>query len=211
MSNNGHSGLFPYYHCQSVKYGCKCRFNAQKVHLAMQEYLKTFEPCDEAIELFNVVLGDYFNTQDKERLNAKYEIEKQIEKADERINKIQDEFADENINVQQFKEMMARYEGQKNDLIMQHASFTKVSPDFEKYVSYSTGLLQNLSYYYTTSLPSVQHKLIGLIFPEKLTFTGTVYQTTKINEAFSLICNIDKGFKENNPAIYAGQSYQVSS
>jgi hypothetical protein len=60
--------------------------------------------------------------------------------------------------------------------------------------------LQDLGNYYSTSSPTIQHKLTGLIFPEKLVFTGTTYKTNKMNEVFSLICSISLGLQKNSPA-----------
>ena len=60
--------------------------------------------------------------------------------------------------------------------------------------------IKKLTNYYANTLPITQNKLIGLIFPDKLIFTGEAYKTTKINLVFSLICNVDKGLKKDSPA-----------
>lgn len=41
--------------------------------------------------------------------------------------------------------------------------------------------------------------MISSIFPEKVTFVKGVYRTTRINEVFSLLCSVDKDFKEKQP------------
>jgi site-specific DNA recombinase len=196
----GNGGKYPYYHCQPAKYGCKCRFSAKEAHSAITDYLKTFQPTEEIIALFQAVLADIFNSHEGDRHNNQKQIEEQINAINSRITKIEDDYADGNITVKVFNTLNEKFQAQKNELVMQHATMPKTPPDFNRYISYSSNLMQNLSNYYTAAIPSTQNRLIGLIFPEKLTFTGTEYKTTKTNEAFSLICSMGKGYKENSPA-----------
>ena len=196
----GNGGKYPYYHCQQTKYGCKHRFSAKNAHSVMEDYLETFQTSDESINSFKVVLADIFNTSDNDRLNSKKALEEQINTLDKRINKIGEDYADDNISVQQYNMFNDKFQAQKNELIMQHATFAKIPPELNNYITYGCGLIKNISNYYVNSLPPIKHKLIGLIFPEKITFTGTAYKTNKLNEIFNLMCNVDKGLKENSSA-----------
>jgi hypothetical protein len=47
--------------------------------------------------------------------------------------------------------------------------------------------------------------IIGSIYPEKLTFDGFQYRTTRVNEAVELIYALDKGFTKNE----TGQTKEV--
>ncbi|MFV0607045.1 MAG: hypothetical protein ACK5NK_14515, partial [Niabella sp.] len=123
-----------------------------------------------------------------------------IEDVKRRINNVDDKYVDGNISDENYNRIVQKLKDEENELIMQHATFTKVPPDLNKYVNYSTGLLKNLSEYYTTATSSTKHKLIGVIFPEKLTFSENWYYTTKTNEVFSLICSLDKGLQQKSPA-----------
>lgn len=199
----GNGGKYPYYHCQQSKYGCKFRVSAKDAHSAMVEYLKTFQASEEVIGLFTKVLTNIFQANDIDRGNHKVAVEKEIEALNRRIEAITDDYADGNLSVTDFNTINKRYEDKKTELIMQHATFTKVPANFNRYVTYSCGLLQNLSQYYVDSLPTIQNKLVGLIFPEKLTFTGKEYKTTKTNEVFTLICSTGKAIKENSSANFA--------
>lgn len=200
----GNGGKYPYYHCQQTKYGCKFRLSANKAHVVMAEYLKKLQPTNEVLCLFEAVLKDIFNTNDKDRLNQRDAIFEQIKAIDKRIQNITDDYADGNLAIVQFNNILKRYEDQKGELVMQHATFAKVPPEFKNYISYSCGLLKNLSNYYANALPSTQNKLVGLIFPENLVFTGSEYKTVKTNEVISLISNVDKELQKNSPAEIAG-------
>ena len=189
-----------YYHCQTNKYACNHRVNANNAHKVLQEYLQTFQPSEEVIELFTHVLSDLFNTKDGDRQQRKKQIEDAIEEINGRIENIDYKYADGTITDDNYNRIISKLKNDHNELIMQHATFTKVSPDLRKYASYSTGLLQNLTGYYAAATASTKHKLLGVIFPEKLAFKENWYYTTKANEVFSLICSLDKGLHEKSPA-----------
>lgn len=196
----GNGGKYPYYHCQPKKYNCKKRFPAKIAHSKLVEFLKGLEPKPEVINLFTAVLSDIFSNNDNDRLSQKKLIESQIEAIDKRIDTVANDYADGNLPVQEYKLLKDKFEDQKNKLVMIHTTFIKTPPNFDRYITYSTGLLQNISNYYMEAEPSIQNRLIGLIFPENLTFTGEEYKTEKTNETLALICSISKGLKEKSPA-----------
>jgi len=208
--SKGNGGLYPYYHCQPVKYSCKVNFNAKKVHNAMEHYLKNYEVKHEVIETYKVILTEIFNTKEGDQQTQKALIEKEIEAVTKRIEAITDSFVDNNITLTQFSETSKRYEEHRANLLMQHITVSKVPDNFNNYISYSSELLQNISYYYANAKPSTQSKMVGLIFPENITFTGTGYKTTKTNEAFALMCSIDKALQKNSLAKIARQYSMVT-
>ena len=198
--SKGNGGLYSYYHCQASKYKCKVSFRAEKAHHHMAEYLKQYEPNAEVTEVFKNVLADIYNTKNDNCENQKKAIENTIKKVEESILKVEDDYLSGSFCASEYTQLNKRLQDKKNDLVMQHATVNKLPADFNNYISYSCGLIQNLSSYYANAQPSVQNKLIGLIFPEKITFTGSQYKTTKTNEVFNLICVVGKGLQKNSPA-----------
>src|SRR5690606_36065738 len=99
-------------------------------------------------------------------------------------------YADGSISDENYERITNKLKSDQDELLMQHVTFLKVSSDLNKYLDYSIDLLQNLSEYYGNATSSTKHKLVGVIFPEKLTFRENWYYTTKTNEVFSLICNV---------------------
>ncbi len=197
--NRPNGNAIPYYHCQQNKYGCKHRVNANNAHSILKDYLKTLQQPEEVVELSERVLADIFNINDSERLNGLKAIEAEINVIDARISKVTNDYADGNLPIIAFNNIVSKFEQQKNDLIMQHAIFVKTPANFDRYISYSLGLLKDLSYYYAEAEPEIKNKLIGVVFPEKLTFLNNWYNTTKTNEAYSITCNVSKDSKENSP------------
>ena len=198
--SKGNGGLYSYYHCQASKYNCKVSFRAEKAHSSMAQYLKQYQPNAEVIEVFKAVLSDIYNTKENSCEHQKLLLEKEIKKIEENILKVEDDYLSENFTAVQYTNFNKRLEAKKSDLVMQHIAVSKLPADFNNYISYSCGLMQNLSNYYANSQPSTKNKLIGLIFPEKITFTGSQYKTTKTNEVFQLMCSMGGDLQKNSPA-----------
>ncbi|RQO31590.1 hypothetical protein DBR32_06430 [Taibaiella sp. KBW10] len=154
-----------------------------------KEYLQTFQPTGEVVDLFTHVLDDIFNTNDVDRRGRKKQVEAKIEDLKGRINTMDYKYADGGISDENYSRIIAKLNNDLNELVMQHATFAKASPDLNKYMNYSIGLLQNVSEYYASAAANTKHKLVGVIFPEKLTFKEKWYYTTKINELLMLILN----------------------
>ena len=58
-------------------------------------------------------------------------------------------------------------------------------------------LLKNLHRHYAANDVEIKQRIIGSIFPEKLIFSKNEYRTTKLNEAFALICADNKPSNKN--------------
>jgi site-specific DNA recombinase len=50
-------------------------------------------------------------------------------------------------------------------------------------------IVSRLGHYFEDAAFDIKRKIIGSIFPEKLTFDGEKYRTTEINEVISLLTN----------------------
>lgn len=80
---------------------------------------------------------------------------------------------------------------------------------FKKYLSFGLSVVGNLEHFYKQAPLEVKQKLIGLVFPEKLTYENTSFRTTKTNEVFSFMTsNIAafEGYKNKKVRISADQS-----
>ena len=66
----------------------------------------------------------------------------------------------------------------------------------DKLLNSVLGNLSRLDYLYEEGSIRQKRQIIGSIYPEKLTFEGFQYRTTRLNEAVRLIYTLDKGFSE---------------
>src|SRR5271156_3321472 len=80
---------------------------------------------------------------------------------------------------------------------------------FEKYARYGMSLLKDLTWYFQEAEPQARRKLLGSIFPAKLTFQDGNYRTSALNPALALILQKNKGL-ENEKAEDIAISENVS-
>src|SRR5271156_4571886 len=66
---------------------------------------------------------------------------------------------------------------------------------FEKYARYGMSLLKDLTWYFQEAEPQARRKLLGSIFPAKLTFQDGNYRTSALNPALALILQKNKGLQ----------------
>lgn len=76
-------------------------------------------------------------------------------------------------------------EEQETELTLKHNALLESKSAFKKYLDFGISFLANAAGYYEQASPATKKRIIGSIFPEKLTFDGSHYRTTKINELFA--------------------------
>ena len=189
-SRNG--GKHYYYHCQC---GCKERFRADQANKDFELFLSSFKPSSEMLSLYYLILEDTFKTDDHQRLIEAKQIDEQISKLKGRIERIEDEYVDGNLNTQEYHSMKSRFEESRNELIYKHGRLIGVETSFKQYMKYGFSLLHNLSEYYQQAPFEVKQKVIGSIFPERLIYSGNQYRTKTVNSFVSLMCNQSTGYR----------------
>lgn len=97
---------------------------------------------------------------------------------------------------------------------MQMASSVSVknTTDIETLLKTAISNISKLDILYVEGSVTQKRKIIGSIFPEKLTFDGFQYRTNRVNEAISLMCLLSKqleGKKNGTSPNFLDLSQQV--
>lgn len=106
--NRPNGNRIPYYHCQTKKYACNHRINAIGADKLFKEYLQTFQPTGEVVNLFKHVLDDIFNTNDADRLGRKKQVEAKMEDLKGRIENMDYKYADGGISDENYSRIIAK-------------------------------------------------------------------------------------------------------
>lgn len=102
----------------------------------------------------------------------------------------------EEIDAQDFREI--KWENEKK-IDMREAwliEVSRVSTNIEPLLEKAVSNLAHLDELYKEGDVKRKRVIIGSIYPEKLTFDGFQYRTTRVNEAVELIYTLDKGFRQ---------------
>ncbi|MCO6498076.1 MAG: recombinase family protein [Chitinophagaceae bacterium] len=197
-SAQGNGGKYYYYHCTQ---GCKERHKSDYVHSQFEKWLSSIKMEDSFAELYLAVMEDIFklNEGDREKEIKKLEAKKAenasllkrsaLKLANDEIDKFVYHTVREKVNE----------ENRKYD--MQISDYKKLESGFSDYVKYGISLLTNLDTYYSASSLEGKQKMVGLIFPEKLRFSNSTFQTTNPNEVLTLLCSTGKGFSKKETGL----------
>ncbi len=74
---------------------------------------------------------------------------------------------------------------------------SKQSSNIEPLLNQAISKLSSLDELYEKADNKEKREIIGSIYPEKLTFDGFHYRTSRLNEAVELIYKLGEGFSEN--------------
>ncbi|HLO73876.1 MAG TPA: recombinase family protein [Flavobacterium sp.] len=179
-----------YYHCQK---GCKTRFRADLAHSSFEDLLDGFKIKKDILNLYNIILEDIFNSNEKDR-------QKQIKQADDKIRQLrskleslQDKLLDDIIDKTEYNSIKLRIQKELEEWELKKQELSIDKSEFQKYINYGFPFLYNIKEYYKKCNVDVKQKICGSIFPEKIIFHKNKYRTASENDLLTLLTlNINK-------------------
>ena len=206
----GNGGKYFYYHC--VK-GCNERFEIATLHNSFDNWLSSISLKPEIGELYSSVMEDIYKTKEGDRNIEIKKLQEKIANNDELIDKATLKLINEDIDKNVYNRLKEKIANENHDLKGQISELKKIESGFATYCRYGFTLLSNLNHYYNSATLEQKHKMIGLIFPEKLIFEKNTFQTTKPNEILTLLFNTSKDsriLKNKKSSKKAANSYVVT-
>jgi site-specific DNA recombinase len=209
-SSIGNGGKYFYYHCQP---GCRERYRADFAHNSLCQWLETITLKPEIASLYLAVMEDIYKTQGSDRKKEILQLERQLKDKKEMIVKGGLKVVNDEIDSDVFKQIKDQLTTESYKISRRISELKETDESFIEYSRFGFSLLSNLNNYYEQADLGTKQKLIGLIFPEKLYFTGIEYRTTKPSEILSLLfltCNGLDGLEKKLPANNSEQSGKVA-
>jgi site-specific DNA recombinase len=191
-SRNG--TIHHYYHCTDKT--CKVRFKIAEVHSDFSSFLASTQVPDEIQELYYCTLEEVFKQDDQQRLSEIKLLSSQAETIENRIKKAEDDYYDNKIPQADYNQVKERYTKELAFINVKIEDKKMEKTPFKNYLSFGLSVVGNLEHYYEQASVEVKQKLVGLIFPEKLTYENNTFRTTKSNEVFFFMTSNIKAFKE---------------
>ena len=193
-ASKGRRIKYNYYHCDST---CGARFRAENANDLFVKELKKFIPRPGMVEVYKLLLLEEYRQLTKDqRLDIKF-IKDALEKVNTALFNARKLLLSGDIEPSEYREIKSEYESKiiqlESKLIAVKADCTNIEPLINKGVD----SLSNLHVVYENADNKTKRDIIGSIFPEKLTFDGFHYRTTRLNEAVELIYKLGEGFGEN--------------
>lgn len=183
-----------YYHCNHCK---KERYPAHVINNSFEELLTLFEVDAKIQVVYNLIMEKLLLANGVDSKQEAKNIRMKLDKEMKRLENLQDLLVDNEITSDEYKSMRNRYKGVIIDLKDKLGNIKQTKNGFEKYLTSGLSYMQNLSKTYMNSSIELKQKIIGSIFPEKMTFDGNQCRTQIINPAVLLILSIGKGLGVN--------------
>ena len=183
---------YEYYHCQD---GCKVRFRADFCNEELYKYLKSFDFTPEIVELYQEILRDVFNKNEGDKDQQIKILENDKKNIEESIVKAEDKVVEGDIDHTTFKNVVERYRKRIDEISLRISELSSYKAFINDYIKEGLPLLKNLEKKYITAPIEIKQKIIGSIFPGKLTFNGKNYRTNRLNEVISLMTSKDRKFR----------------
>lgn len=203
----GNGGQYYYYHCQ---HGCKERFRATEANDRFTDYLKAIKPPEEIALLYLHIMEDIFRQKEGNKSDALARVERDIRKQEERLTSATEKYIDDKIGADAYERLEGRLRHRLQELEAERRNLEEMETDFDRYARYGMALISDLPGYFQKAELPIQQKMVGLIFPEKLTYDQGNYRTTRLNEAIALFNRKKADIEAKNKGLTASVNDQPS-
>ncbi len=169
---------------------------AEELNNAIVKLLRryTFKP--EIKDLFKKVVLDSIGESSKDTNTKRQKIAAEIEKAQKRLESLQDKYIDNEIGVEDYNRLKTKYKADIDSFTKQKAEINIITNDISVQLEFCMSVLENLAGFYEKADVVGKQRIIGSIFTGNLIFSEKKVQTTKVNEVVSLLINTSKAFEK---------------
>src|SRR5579863_12257 len=201
-ASKGNGGQYYYYHCVS---SCGARFKAENANDLFCRELRKYIPRPGMEQAYARVLNAAYKVRTKSQREDMKVLAEQIDAANTDIAKGRKLLLKEEIDAQDFREIKRENEKKMERLEARLIEVSSLSANIEPLLEKAVSNLAHLDELYREGDTKQKRTIIGSIYPEKLTFDGFRYRTTRVNEAVELIYTLDAGFSQKE----TGQTAKV--
>ncbi|WP_089756602.1 recombinase family protein [Chryseobacterium soldanellicola] len=197
-SAKGRSKHYYYYHCST---DCGFRHNSEIVNELFEAELSKFEFIPAFEKLLKTILVKNFSTATNGLDDERKWMTERVSKIEQKIAKARDLYLEDRLDEDDFREVKKKNKEELDRLIFKLNALkeNKKNNNVEHKLGEALKAVTNISERYKKASSIDKRAIIGLIYPEKLTFNGEYFQTTKINSFAESIFLIKKelGNKKN--------------
>ena len=186
-TSKGHGGYYTYYFCGHDHKHLNVR--AETVNESFVAYVNKLKPHPDLLEIYHIVLQDIRGDQVKVNRKEADKLQGELDKLNERIDRVSDLFIDGEITKAEKDRNLARYNSEV-DKLQDQIRLLKMSEDLKgvkEKLTYAIDLIGNLGEIFKSGQPEVRIKLLGSIFSEKIELDGKIFRTRGLNAFFEAL------------------------
>ena len=187
-ASKGRTQHYHYYHCSS---DCGIRYKAPEVNAKMVEEIRKYVQPLPRLQLFKEIIVSVYKAKTHARHNEVQQLKIQLEEANKRISKARELLLCGDIEADDYRTIKAESEERINRLEAKLTASVTDTNNIEPLWDKAISNISQLDVLYEKGTVIQKRKIIGSMFPEKLTFDGFQHRTTRINEALTLMLLIN--------------------
>ena len=208
-ASKGRTQYYHYYHCTSE---CGFRHKASEANELMVKEIKKYVCPLPELKLFKEIIVSVFKSKTNLQRTEAKQVSSQLEEANRRLSKARDLLLTGDIEADDYRTIKSETEEKINRFEAKLAVSVKDATDIQSLLNTAISYISQLDVLYTKGSVTQKRRIIGSMFPEKLTFDGFGYRTTRVNEAINLISLISKkleGKKNGTNHFFSDLSQEV--
>ncbi len=192
-TSKGNGGIYYYYHC--IK-GCKERHKANEVNDGFYGQLTVASRNEKAIRSYELIFKNSAvkNGKDKVTLMNKYQQELDTNK--KRLQNAQTLMLDGQLNPGDYQDIRSKLQPQIEKLMKEITVLDHKNPEENNMKDFGFLYLRNVDKIFKAATLEEKHRIVGLTYPEKMTFQNGAFQTTNGSDIISLLCRPGKVFSD---------------
>jgi DNA invertase Pin-like site-specific DNA recombinase len=186
-ASKGRTKYYYYYHCSSA---CGCRFKAEEVNKAFLNELKKYQSKPGIAELSEQIIKDLYNSSFATKGDGRSDLLKLIADLNSKVSKARELLLNGDLEGRDFKLIKTECEDKITRLEARLSDLSVKTFNIDSLLNKAITTLSNLALLYENGDITLKREIIGSMYPEKMTFDGTLHRTTRLNEAIYLIYQI---------------------
>ncbi len=192
-ASKGRSQYYHYYHCNPV---CGFRHKAHEANELIVKEIKKYVSPLPTLKLFKEIIISVFKSKTSLQRTEAKQLSTQLEEANKRLSKARDLLLAGDLEADDYRTIKSETEEKINRFEAKLAVSIRDTTNIEPLLTTAISNISHLDVLYTKGSVTQKRKIIGSMFPEKLTFDGFRYRTTRVNEAINLMLLINKKLKD---------------
>ena len=187
LTGSASKGRYKYYHYYHCTMGCTFREKAPLVNDRIVEEIRRYVRPLPFLELYKHTITSVFNNKTNYNRSDTDLLKKQLEEINQRLTRARDLLISGDLDADDFRTIKIETAEKINRIEAQLTSQNSTTINVDSLLSKALSNISQLDKLYEEASTEGKRKIIGSMFPEKLTFEKNEVRTTKINEALRLM------------------------
>ena len=187
LTGSASKGRYKYYYYYHCTLGCTFREKAPIVNERIAEEIQKYVRPLPFLELYKQAITSVFQNKTKYQRSDSNQLTKELEETNIRLTKARNLLIAGDLDADDYRKIKIetgeRINRLESMLTTKNSNVTNVGPLLNKAISQ----ISQLGKLYEEGSATSKRKIIGSIFPEKLTFENNQVRTTRINEGLRLM------------------------